>query len=168
VDGKGYALLTQLLPRILQAIPDLIWVIVGEGPQKAKIVRLTQEYSVQSVVRFLGRIPYTELPKIYQLADVFVLLTHAHSNAEEGWGTVFLEAAAMGVPVIAGRAGGVEEAVEHGITGLVVDTENTEQVIATIVELFKNNRYAQQLGTQAQKRAQEEFVWKKQLLKLNI
>lgn len=168
VESKGYTYLVKLLPKLLQAIPELIWVVVGVGPQKAELVTLIQQNSLQSVVRILGKISYGELPKIYQLADIFVLLTHANTTTEEGWGTVFLEAAAMRLPVVAGRVGGVEEAVEQGVAGIVVDATDDQQVISSIVEILKNSNYARKLGEQGRERIEKEFNWNKQLIKLDI
>jgi phosphatidylinositol alpha-1,6-mannosyltransferase len=102
----------------------------------------------------------------YQLANVFVLLTHPDESAEEGWGTVFLEAAASGLPVVAGRAGGVEEAVEHLVNGLVVDVYQVPSVVASIVELLKNPDYAGKMGSAGKARVKAEFVWSKQLAKI--
>jgi phosphatidylinositol alpha-1,6-mannosyltransferase len=113
-------------------------------------------------------VQYKDLSKIYRLADIFVLLTQAKATAEEGWGTVFLEAAACGLPVVAERVGGVGEAVEHGITGLVVDTIEEEQVTASIAELLNNRSFAKVLGEQGRKRVEEKFRWKKQLITLVI
>jgi phosphatidylinositol alpha-1,6-mannosyltransferase len=168
VENKGYKQLINLLPSILEKVPDLVWIIVGEGPQGVELLKLIQEKKLQSIVRFLGKISYEKLPEIYQVADVFVLLTHADKQSEEGWGTVFLEAAAVGLPVVAGKVGGVEEAVEHLVTGMVVDTSQEQSIITSIVELLHNKDYAQTMGQQARARVVREFTWKNQLEKLDL
>ena len=118
VEGKGYPHLIRLLPEILNKIPNIVWLVIGDGPKKKAIMDLVQKYSLQNIVRYLGEVPYQNLPLYYQSADLFVLLTHKDEQSEEGWGTVFLEAGASGLPVVAGRVGGVEEVVANLQTGL--------------------------------------------------
>ena len=105
------------------------------------------------------------MPIFYSAADIFVLLTHSIAKSEESFGTVFLEASTMRVPVIAGKVGGVEEAVKSGLTGFVVDTTNSELVVSTIVDLLKNKTYATELGQHAYDRVLKEFTWEKQINK---
>lgn len=165
VDGKGFPHLIRLLPYLLPHVPQLVCLIIGEGPKFSVLAKLVQELQLQNVVRFLGAVPYAQLPLYYQSADVFALLTHRDQEAEEGWGTVFLEAAASGLPVVAGRVGGVEEAVEHGRTGLVVDVYQQSLVVETLRDLFARPSYAAELGGAARARAAREFRWEKQITK---
>lgn len=165
-EGKGYPHLMRLLPEILKSIPNIVWIIIGDGAKKKNILDLIQGHSLQNVVRFLGNVPYHELPVYYQLADVFVLLTHPDDTSEEGWGTVFLEAAASGLPVVAGRVGGVEEAVANLQTGLIVDVHQDKAVIGAIVGLLNNPEYAKQMGEAGRARVQSEFTWEKQIKKI--
>src|SRR3989338_96782 len=157
VEGKGYPHIIRLLPNILKEIPNLVWIIIGDGPKKQMVIDQLQKQGLQNVVRFLGLVPLAELPKYYQIADTFVLLTHPDETAEEGWGTVFLEAAASGVPVVAGRVGGVEEAVEHMGRGIVVDVQQGKAVVETIVQLLKNPEYAREMGRKGRERVEKEF-----------
>lgn len=165
-EGKGYPHLLHLLPEIIKKVPNAVLVIIGDGPKKKLILDQIQKNNLQNCVRFMGNIPYNELPKYYQLADVFVLLTHKDESHEEGWGMVFLEAAASGVPVVAGRAGGVEEAVQNLQTGVVVDVYQTQGVISAIISLLQQSEYAKKMGATGFARAQTEFNWDKQLAKL--
>ena len=166
VEGKGYPHIAHMLPELVRRVPNLAWLIIGDGPKKAELVGLIQKNHLQNVVRLLGVVPREELPKYYQLADLFVLLTHADESQEEAWGTVFLEAAASGLPVVAGRAGGVEEAVENSVTGAVVDIYQEKAVIETIVGLLENTEQAGKMGQAGQERVMNEFTWEKQLLRL--
>jgi glycosyltransferase involved in cell wall biosynthesis len=74
----------------------------------------------------------------------------------------------FGLPVVAGKVGGVEEAVEHLVTGMVVDTSQEQSIITSIVELLHNKDYAQTMGQQARARVVREFTWKNQLEKLDL
>lgn len=166
-EGKGYPHLIRLLPKILEKVPNLVWLILGDGPKKDEVIKSIQKNYLQNVTRFIGKIPYTELPKYYQLADLLVLLTHPdESSAEEAWGTAFVEAAASGLPVVAGRAGGVEEAVENMTTGLVVDVYQDQGIISAVSELLCNVDYAKQMGQAGRERVIREFNWPEQLKKL--
>ncbi len=167
-DGKGYPILISFLPKILQKIPNLAWIIVGDGPKREEIIKLIQKNGLQNIIRFLGSVPHAELPKLYRLADVFVMLTHKDEAAEEGWGTVFLEAAASGLPVVAGRAGGVSEAVKDLETGLMVDTYNENNVVSTIIELLEDREYARELGEAGRARVIKEFNWDEQIKKITM
>ena len=93
------------------------------------------------------------------------MLTHPDEGQEEGLGLVFLEAAAAGIPVVAGKSGGVEEAVLHTQTGLMVDVrQDGDAVIAdTIVKILKDPTYAKKLGEQAKERMSAQFRWEHQL-----
>ena len=166
-EGKGYPHLIRFLPKILEKVPNLVWLIVGDGPKKDEVITSIQKNYLQNVTRFVGKLPYTELPKYYQLADLFVLLTHPdESSSEEAWGTAFVEAAASGLPVVAGRAGGVEEAVENMKTGLVVDVYQDQGIISAVTELLRNRDYAKQMGQTGKERVIREFNWPEQLKKL--
>ncbi|KKQ28133.1 MAG: Glycosyl transferase group 1 [Candidatus Magasanikbacteria bacterium GW2011_GWC2_37_14] len=163
-DGKGFPHLLRILPKVLDSIPNLVWLVVGTGNKKDWFLEEVRKNGLQSVVRYLGEIPHDNLKPYYYLADLFVLLTHPDERREEGLGMVFLEAAACGLPVVAGKSGGVEEAVITGQTGLVVDIfKGDEGIVNSIVELLKNQDFAKQLGMNAQERIQTEFIWEKQL-----
>jgi len=166
-EGKGYPHIMRVLPEILKKIPNLVWLIIGEGKKESQIVAMVQKNNLQNVVRFLGQVKYKELPKYYQLANLFVLLTHKDDNKEEGWGTVFLEAGASGLPVVAGEVGGVSEVVSDLTTGILVNPYQDIQVINAISELLLKQDYAKEMGEKARTRIKENFIWKKQLKKLS-
>ncbi len=166
VDGKGYPHLARILPLVAREIPNIAWLIIGDGPKRPAVLKQIQSSNLQNIVRFFGVIPFMELPLYYHLAQVFVALTHADEGKEEGWGTVFLEAAASGLPVVAGRVGGVEEAVENLKTGIIVDIHQEKAVVSSIVELLKNPDYARAMGQAGRDRALREFTWEKQIKKL--
>ncbi|MEK7160537.1 MAG: glycosyltransferase family 4 protein [Patescibacteria group bacterium] len=165
-EGKGYPHLIRLLPKILEKVPNLVWLIVGDGLKKDEIITSIQKNYLQNVVRFIGKIPYMELPKYYQISDLLVLLTHPDESAEEAWGTAFVEAAASGLPVVAGRVGGVEEAVQNLTTGLIVDVYQDQSIVAAITDLLRETEYAKKMGEAGRERVVREFNWPEQVKKL--
>ncbi|MBI4992790.1 MAG: glycosyltransferase family 4 protein [Candidatus Magasanikbacteria bacterium] len=163
-DGKGYPHLVRILSKVLEKVPNLVWLVIGDGPKCESILKEIQKNFLQNVVRYIGMVPHKELKQFYYLADLFVLLTHPDEGREEGLGLVFLESAAAGLPVIAGRSGGVEEAVLNGQTGLVVDIYQGDKIVAdSIIELLKNEKYAKNLGMNARMRLEADFKWENQL-----
>lgn len=166
VDGKGYPHIIRVLNEVSREIPNVVWLFIGDGPKRESILNLVQKNYLQNVVRFLGAVPNDQLPPYFQVADLFVLLCHADEEAAESWGSVFLEAAASGLPVVAGRVGGVEEAVDHLHTGLVVDVYQGRNVVNSIIELLRDDSLASKLGKAGKERVEREFTWTKQIEKI--
>src|SRR5262245_6204163 len=110
-------------------------------------------------VRFLGRVPDTELPALYGTADVFAMCCRDRWGGleAEGFGIVFLEAAACGVPAVAGRSGGSHEAVVDNETGYVVAPKDVDAVRAALRELVSDDDRRAQMGAAARSRARDEF-----------
>lgn len=162
--GKGFLHLVAAMQKILVQEPHTIWVIVGDGPKRAEVIQEIQKRSLQNVVRFIGAIPHEQLSVYYHLADVFVLLTHTSGEREEGLGLVFLEAASTGLPIIAGKTGGVEEAVIDGVTGRVFDVYHSgDKIIGAIVELLHDPELRKKMGTAGRERIVSTFQWDKQI-----
>lgn len=163
-DGKGFPHLVRMMPEILKRHPHLVWLIVGGGDKKQELMKLINEAKLQNVVRFIGEIPHKDLKTFYYLADLFVLLTHPDEGREEGLGLVFLEAAAAGLPTVAGKSGGVEEAVLHTQTGVVVDIYQGDPAVIDAIDTMMNEKeYAATLGKQAKDRIMADFRWEKQV-----
>jgi phosphatidylinositol alpha-1,6-mannosyltransferase len=158
--------LLEIFPRLLARFPNLIWIIVGTGPLEQAIVQRARELQVASALRFIGAVPAERLRLFYAIADIFVLLTHKTAQSTEAWGTVFLEAAASGLAVVAGSGGGVDEAVLHKKTGLVVDTDHPHEVIDSILTLLERPEYAAELGSAGRERVVSQFLWSEQLSKI--
>lgn len=168
-EGKGLPHLAMVMKNIIEKKTNIVWMIIGDGKKKDELMNYIQKNKMQNIVRYLGEIPHKDLKKYYYLADLFVLLTHPDKiREEEGLGMVFLEAGACGIPVIAGRSGGVEEAVIHAHTGLVFDVYQEKQTIEkAILDLLDNRDYASRLADNAKKRIESDFKWENQLLKIN-
>ncbi len=125
---KGQDRIIRLMPRLLEARPDLLFVIAGDGDDRTRLEQLAASQGVADAVRFLGYVPHDQLPDLFRLADLFVLAGHG-----EGFGIVLLEAMACGVPVLASSRDGSREAVGNGALGVVVDPEDETGFIAAIL-----------------------------------
>jgi phosphatidyl-myo-inositol dimannoside synthase len=135
---KGIDRMLESLPAISHEIPGIKYLIVGEGPDLPRLQQLTSRLGLDSTVRFLGRLEQSEIVQLYNVADLFVMLSREEPPDVEGFGLVFLEAAACGLPSVGGRSGGIPDAIDEGKTGWLVDPRNTGEIAATIIDLFKS------------------------------
>jgi len=166
-DGKGIPQLVRAVSLLVPQHPDLVWVLIGDGKKKHEVLDLIQTYRLQNTVRYLGALPHAEIKPYYYLADLFALLTHPDSSRkDEGFGIVFLEAAAAGLPAVAGNSGGTKEAVVHMQTGIVVHPYNELEITGAISRLLRDDALRRALGTAAKDRVLQEFTWHTQLSRI--
>lgn len=163
VRHKGHAHVLAAMPEIVRRFPDVLYVIAGEGPEETAIRELTARLGLDDHVRLLGRVPDDELPEWYALSDLFVLPTRdtheteSGGRAVEGFCIVLVEASAAGRPVVAGRSGGTVEAVQDGVTGLLVDGDHVDQVREAVMRLLTDPALADRLGRQGRERVEREL-----------
>jgi len=138
VPMKGHDVVIEALPRLLRRVPDLSYVIVGDGPNRGPLQDLARRRGVSSRVIFAGRVGADALPAYYALATLFVQLSRATGEYDglEGFGLSYLEAASFGLPSVAGRSGGVPEAIADGESGLLVPPEDAEAFAAAVERLL--------------------------------
>jgi phosphatidylinositol alpha-1,6-mannosyltransferase len=115
------------------------YVIAGKGTELGALRRLTSELELEDVVDFLGFVSDEDLPGCYEAADVFLQPNRNLNGDTEGFGVVFLEAAACGLPVIGGVAGGTGDAIDHGRNGLLVDGDSVSQIADAIALLMSDD-----------------------------
>jgi phosphatidylinositol alpha-1,6-mannosyltransferase len=157
---KGVDRMLEALPAIAQAVPDVRYLVVGEGPDLERLQRLAAGLGLQNRVSFLGRRTVAEIVSLYNLADLFVLLTREEPPDVEGFGLVFLEAAACGLPSLGGRSGGIPEAIEDGRTGWLVDPRDPRTIAATIIDLLKSPERMRRASEQCLRTAPER-TWER-------
>lgn len=160
VPRKGMDMLIRAAGELSSKFPNLRVVIGGKGRQSDDLAALVAELGAP--VRLLGRIPDTDVVRLYGASDGMAMLCHERWRGleQEGFGIAFLEAAAAGIPQVAGRSGGAHEAVVHNKTGLVVDDPRSlSQVVAALDEVLSNESYRLQLGNQARERAVHHFEY---------
>ena len=160
VPRKGRDTLIRSAARLGRTEPDLVVAIAGSGRDRRRLEGLVA--STGAPVRFLGRVPEELLPGLYGAGDVFAMLCRSRWGGleQEGFGIVFLEAAAAGVPQVAGESGGAAEAVAHERTGLVMGRPNAvEQVARTLSDLLGDRERRTEMGREARRRAEAEFSY---------
>ncbi len=148
VARKGQDMLIRALPRLSEAVPDVRLLIVGSGPHDQTLRKLARETGIGDRVVFTGAVPYAELPAYFRAGDVFAMPCRSRLGGLdiEALGAVFLQAAAVGRPVVAGDSGGAPEAVRHGETGLVVDPESARAIADTLAGLLLDPSRARAMG----------------------
>lgn len=130
---KGFDEMIELMPRLLKHFPDLKYLIVGEGDDRARLEAKADSCGAANSVIFAGQIPKSEKVAHYNLADAFIL-----PSIGEGFGIVLIEAAACGVSVIGSRADGSREALRDGLLGRLVDPQKPEELIEAVTAVLKN------------------------------
>ena len=157
---KGVDNLIQAWPQVINAVPDAELRIVGDGNGRQALEGLSHGAGVSSSIRFLGRLSDGELLTEYERASVFALpgRTLPHGTSGEGYGIVFLEAAAAGLPCVAGAAAGAVDAVVDGETGFHVDPYDFRHIAGTIVLLLRDQPLREQMGLAGVKRVLREHT----------
>jgi glycosyltransferase involved in cell wall biosynthesis len=161
VAYKGFDVVIRALPKVLEAVPNVLYVIVGDGDNKENLKGLAAEIGVGDRVDFAGEVSDAELAAYYRACDIFVLPSRTVQRngywEGEGFGFVYIEAALAGKPVIGSRDGGAGEAVLGGTTGLLVDPTSASEVSDALVRLLRNRQLAEEMGWEGRKWAERSF-----------
>jgi len=156
VKRKGADTLLQAL----KLVPDVTGVFVGSGPEEQALRRLAGELELGSRAVFAGRVPDAALPQHYAAADIFCMpCSDRYGDLDtEGFGIVYLEAAASGLAAIAGRCGGSAEAVLDGVTGIVLDGPDPAILAKAITRLRDDEATRVRMGAAGRDRVCEGFT----------
>jgi phosphatidylinositol alpha-1,6-mannosyltransferase len=161
VHRKGQDHLIQAMPEILKRVPDAHILMVGQGPYLSHLKKLVQELNLVDHVSFIGRIQYAQLPQYICAGDIFAMPSRSRffGLEVEGLGIVYLEASACGLPVIAGSSGGAPDAVLAGVTGIVVDGENNQEIAAGAIKLLQDLPASKAMGLAGREWIIENWRW---------
>ncbi len=147
---KGHDVVLRALPSVLSRIPNLTYIVVGDGDDRPRLERLAKDLAIEQHVWFTGEVSDPELTAIYRRSDVFVLPARTvlddHAPKGEGFGIVFLEAMGFDKPVVGPNYGAPAELVRHGENGLLVDPEDPASVAEALVQLLASPERAQEMG----------------------
>jgi phosphatidyl-myo-inositol dimannoside synthase len=160
VPRKGQDVLIRGMELVRRRVPGTVLLIVGGGPDETRLRGLAAAAPPDSVV-FAGQVSEADLPRHYALGDVFAMpcRTRMGGLEVEGWGNVFIEAAACARPVVVGDSGGAREALVDGETGLLVDGSDVEGVAAAVAGLLADPERARQMGKAGRGRVERSFTW---------
>lgn len=160
VPRKGQDQLIRAWPRVLRDVPDARLVIVGPGPDERRLRGLAMRSSCADRILITGRVPSDDVPRYFAAADVFAMpsRTRLAGLDLEGPGTVYLEAAAAGLPVVVGRSGGAPDSVVEGITGVTVNGRSVADVAAAVAGLLGNPERCRAMGAAGRRRVASEYT----------
>jgi phosphatidyl-myo-inositol dimannoside synthase len=117
-------------------------------------------------VRFLTNVPDSDLPALYNTAEIYLGLSRPTDLMVEGFGISLSEASASGIPVVAGSGGGIPDAVRDGETGLLVDAEGPEAAIGAVRLLLEDRALARRLGAEGRRAVETYYNWERVVTEL--
>ena len=160
VERKGFRTAIRAFLDVATKYPDLHYVLVGDGPERMSLEALSKQKGLENRILFRGEVGDDELRNWYALCTAFLLVPTPLTGSDmEGFGIVYLEAAVFGKPVIASATGGVEDAVLHEKTGLVVPPEDVEATAGAIRRLLDDPVFAARLGAEGQRLVERDGTW---------
>lgn len=155
VERKGFDKLIEAWPSVLERNPSSKLLIAGKGPLFSTLEKRIGELGVAATIQQLGYVPDEQLVQLYQSADLFVMPNRTLPNGDtEGFGLVFLEAAAAGTPSVGGHAGGATDAIIHGKTGLLIDGESVSEIADAVSRLLQDDQEREAMAKAAYLHAQ--------------
>jgi phosphatidyl-myo-inositol dimannoside synthase len=160
VPRKGHRAALEAFAKVHAEFPEAHYLIVGTGPEEERIRAQIAELGLHECVTLAGIVSAEQLPEHYRLCDIMLLANRQEADGDiEGFGIVFLEASASGKPVIGGRSGGATEAVKDGLTGLLVDPDDSGQIVNALRQLLTNSNARQVMGREGRRIAESDFTW---------
>jgi len=153
---KGHDLLAHAMPLIREKIPHVLWLIVGDGPERERLTQAIADWRLADCVRLLGRRSDAEVSALLARADLFAMPSRRIGPDVEAFGIVYLEAARFGVPAVGGRSGGVADAVQDGGTGLLCDPEDPRDIAAKVITLLGDPARRAEMGRAAKANAERQ------------
>lgn len=165
MEHKGIDTVIKSVKEIVHKAPKLLYLVIGEGPYRENLESLIKKLNVEKNVKFLGSIPNEKLQDeteaFYSVCDLFLMISRNINDIEtEGFGLVFLEAGLSKKAVVGGDSGGIRDAVVDGVTGKLVDPNNSAKVSECILSLLENRSLSDKMGVNGYKRAVKLFNWK--------
>lgn len=161
---KGHDVVIKALSHVSTRVPEVRYLIVGDGPDRERLERLASEVGQSERVVFVGNVSNEDLPAYYGIAEVFVMVSHevesrAGGVLAEGFGLVFLEAAAAGLPAVGTTSGGIPDAVVDGVTGLLVKPLDSAETADALVRLLSDKELGGRMGHAGRSRVKNRYTW---------
>jgi phosphatidylinositol alpha-1,6-mannosyltransferase len=167
VPHKGIDVALGLVAELTRDGLDLGYLIAGEGPERAALRRQAESLGIADRVRWLGEVGDADLPDLYAAADLYLGLSREEGPQAEGFGLALLEAQASALPVVAGRSGGVADAVADGVSGILVPPTDLPALLSATRALLCDESRAREMGLAGRLRAEREFGWSRVLADLD-
>lgn len=146
IPRKGHEYVLRAMAELVSEGFDIQYDIVGDGPEKERLVALTRELGLAERVNFHGLLPHSHAVAKMKDCDVFVM-----PSWDEGFGVVYLEAMAQGKPVVGSRGEGIEDVVEHGQNGFLVKPRDVAELVGVLRHLLVHPDEVRSVGERARK-----------------
>jgi phosphatidylinositol alpha-1,6-mannosyltransferase len=159
VAKKNHVAVLRALTQVVSKVPNVLYLIIGKGEEEVSIKKMVKDLNLTDNVVFVGYVEPENTPPYFAACDVFVMPSKTAGIDYESFGIVYAEANACGKPVIGGKSGGVKDAVIDGLTGLLVDPANIDEIANIIIRLLTDDEYAHKLGVNGRKRVEHELNW---------
>jgi len=160
VPHKGQDMGIRAVATLRRDFPGLRYIMVGEGPDEERLRALAKELGVSDSVGFVGAMRDDELPEAYATSTIYLGASRVDKEINvEGFGISFVEAAASGIPSVAGDSGGVRSAVRDGETGIVVPPTDSDAVADAIRSLLLNPDRRNQMGAAGRRAVETHYNW---------
>ena len=129
---KGHHNVIRVLPKLRKMFPNLTYNIVGRKADLSRVKEMMNE-ELENIVMFHGQVDNDKMQKILSESDIFILLSETQKSGDfEGFGIAAIEANYFGLPAIGSKSSGLEDAIKNGISGILVDPENDEEIISAM------------------------------------
>jgi phosphatidyl-myo-inositol dimannoside synthase len=163
-ERKGQDIVIRALPKILEKIPNVFYLIVGLPRKRQHFEKLAETLGVADHLRFCGQVPADQLNRFFNCCDVFVMTSRQAANGDfEGFGIAVVEAALCGKPSVVSLNSGLAEAMIDGQTGIGVPQGDEQSVIAAITTLLENEDLRKKMGRTARETALKNQTWEHQV-----
>lgn len=166
VKRKGIDTVLEAMEKVIKEIPETHYLIVGEGVDRERLEAIIDRKKLANSVTFTGKVPYDKINAYYNIGDIFVMPSKTNPPDIEGFGIVFLEANACGLPVIGSDSGGIPSAIKNGKTGFIVPEENPDLLADRMIRLLRDSGLCEKIGNEGRKWVVEEANWTTQSKKL--
>ena len=135
--------------------------IAGTGPYSSELVQLAEKLGMTDQVHFYGFVNDLDLPNFYNSNDLFILCSRENPDniSVEGFGLVFLEAQACGLPVIGANTGGIADAIDHENGGWLINQDNEEELRKVLMAILDDRTMLTTMGLKARNRVLNGYTW---------
>jgi phosphatidylinositol alpha-1,6-mannosyltransferase len=156
---KGFDMVVRSMPQLASQSISVRYALIGIGEDHDYLTNLARELGVSDRVHLLGHVSQDDLPRWYNACDVFAMPNREIDGDTEGFGMVFIEAAACGKPTVAGNAGGTGQAIENDVTGFTVEAKSIQSVSMAFETLLLQTDTALLMGRNGHNRVLQKFSW---------
>jgi len=146
VSRKGVDMVLEALSEVAGHFPNVIYLIVRDGPQRAELQSIAEQLGIMDLVTFVGPVHHHETRDYYNTAEVVLLCNREDHEDSDGLPLIFLEVNACEKPVIGGRAGGTSEVIRDGKNGVIVDGRNSREIAGVICQLLSDEARRREMG----------------------